>query len=173
MKRSIVDFTVSEVVQVTASQKTPKCKIPYKFAANMTWTDGNVQIVWFNYHKSGNNRDTHSADEFPWIIKTEPRDYFEMTHTRGEWQTYLAAGEVPIPKCYGFFTVNIAGRDVELLVMDRIAFTLADFLDSMSRQVPTLLHLQLVRRLIMSTMVRSKETLQPAQHEQDFMSAVS
>ena len=147
MAAQLVDFTL---VQVGARrQVAPRTKLSANLTLNLHWRDREQQIVEFIYDRSGANRDAWSAVGFPWILKGEPTTSRMATSaTQQEWDLFQKNRVLPLPTCYGYFRKAVGGKEVEFVLMDRIAFTMYDALVSIRTLNPTPAKLEIVRKLI-------------------------
>ena len=91
--------------------------------------DGVREELCFRYNQSGAERDTHESIGKPYIMKSHPARAVTTDSTNyKEWIFSQTNSVLPLPACYGFFTLPIGGYRVDLLVMERIAFTGLDFI---------------------------------------------
>ena len=144
---SLLDVTVVSVGATTPP--TPRSKLPGNLTLHLHWKDGTGQRVQFMYHNSGAQRDTHCALGEPWILKSEPQKPPRTTSaTRKEWEAFQESHVIPIPVCYGYFEKQVAGVPVEMLIMDRIAFTQMEAFTRLRALPPSPINLLAAERLI-------------------------
>jgi hypothetical protein len=148
MAAQLRDLTI---LQVAAGKNyTPRAKLPFHFTVNLHWSHED-QVVDFIYDASGASRDAFSSVGYPWILKAEPvRSKMATSATRQEWEIFSREKHLPIPTCYGYIVKSIAGKEIEFLLMDRIAFTLHDALVSLRSIDLDVVSVEVLKNLIMN-----------------------
>ena len=126
MVRKLDSITVISVVPGKGCLRT---KLPPEFTAALNWDDGVREELRFKYNQSGAERDTHESIGKPYTMKSHPARSVTTDSTYyKEWLFSQTNSILPLPVCYGFFTLPIGGYRVDLLVMERTPFTGLDFI---------------------------------------------
>ena len=104
--------------------RTPRAKLPRNLTLNLHWKDGTRETTQFMYNKSGQPRDSHCALDKPWILTSDTqRPPITTSAALRECRAFQERHVIPIPVRYGYFELKVEGMPVEMLIMDRIAFT--------------------------------------------------
>ena len=76
------------------------------------------------YNQSGAERDTQQVSGEPYLFKSHPA-HTEIDESTNylEWSASQQESALPLPTCYGFLQTRIAGVLVDVLLVERIAFT--------------------------------------------------
>ena len=132
---------------------TPRSRLPQQMLLCLHWSEKTVEDVRFSYHRSENERDTHLAEGRPWLLKSQPHNPSRaQSQLFCEWTVFKQDKQLPLPTCYGYFARSIAGKMVELMLMDRVAFSLQDaFTKLRSTTQPTPLSVTVVKRLLQNS----------------------
>ena len=155
----------AQSLEVTAMlrARAPRSGLSTQFKCSVDWDRANPEELTFVYFTHGHQRDVFvsgpSESAKPYVLKAHRLESGAANPNRDEWNAYLQLHTIRrcLPVVYGYFEVNTPQGDVAVLLVERIGFTFAEFLEKFRVHAPTHASLSLVRQAILRTYQAMRE----------------
>ena len=156
---------LAQSLEVTAMlrARAPRSGLSTQFKCSVDWDRANPEELTFVYFTHGHQRDVFvsgpSESAKPYVLKAHRLESGAANPNRDEWNAYLQLHTIRrcLPVVYGYFEVNTLQGDVAVLLVERIGFTFAEFLEKSRVDAPTHASLSLVREAILRTYKAMRE----------------